>query len=104
MNRPQFMQHEGASSYRFRPTCVGVEEAAAIFCWPEYYLPFLVRSGYLKPLGKSAQNARKWFSTVEIERISSDPNWLHKAIRIIEKEVQDMNRKQKGKSEDREPN
>jgi hypothetical protein len=51
-----------------RPACVSVEEAAAIFGWPNYYLSFLVRAGHLKPLGKPAQNARKWFATVEIER------------------------------------
>jgi hypothetical protein len=50
-----------------------MEEAAAIFGWPNYYLPFLVRAGHLKPLGKPAQNACKWFATVEIERMSCDP-------------------------------
>jgi len=43
---------------------------------PNYYLPFLVRAGHLKPLGKPMQNARKWFATVEIQRMSSDPDWL----------------------------
>ena len=28
-----------------RPACVGMETAAAIFGWPDYYLPFLVRAG-----------------------------------------------------------
>jgi hypothetical protein len=80
-----------------RPACVGMEEAAAIFGWPNYYLPFLVRAGHLKPLGKPAQNARKWFATVEIERMSCDPVWLDKAIRIVEKQIQEMNKKQRGK-------
>jgi hypothetical protein len=43
------------------------------------------------------QNARKWFATVEIERVSCDPDWLDKAIRIVEKQIQEMNRKQRGK-------
>ena len=81
-----------------RPACVGMEEAAAIFGWPNYYLPFLVRAGHLKPLGKPAQNARKWFATVEIERMSCDPDWLDKAIRIVGKQIQEMNRKQRGRS------
>jgi hypothetical protein len=55
-----------------RPACVGMEAAAAMFGWPDYYLPFLVRAGHLKPLGKPAQNARKWFATVEIERMNGD--------------------------------
>jgi hypothetical protein len=59
-------QHHGS-----RPGCVDMEEAAVIFGWPNYYLPFLVRAGHLKPLGKPAQNARKWFATVEIERMSA---------------------------------
>jgi altronate dehydratase len=56
-----------------------------------------VRAGHLKPLGKPAQNARKWFSTVEIERMSSDSKWLDKAIRIVEKQIQEMNKKQRRK-------
>jgi hypothetical protein len=82
-----------------RPACVSMEAAAAIFGWPNYYLPFLVRAGHLKPLGKPAQNARKWFATVEIERMSQDPNWLDKTIRIVEKQIQEMNKKQRGKEQ-----
>ena len=50
---------------------------------------------HLKPLGKPAQNARKWFATVEIERMSCDSMWLDKAIRIVEKQIQEMNTKQR---------
>jgi hypothetical protein len=82
-----------------RPACVSMEAAAAIFGWPNYYLPFLVRAGHLKPLGKPAQNARKWFATVEIERMSQDPDWLDKAVRIVEKQIQEMNQKQRGKEQ-----
>ena len=78
-----------------RPACVGMEEAAAIFGWPNYYLPFLVRAGHLKPLGKPTQNAHKWFATVEIERMSQNPDWLDKAIRIVEKQIHEMNQKQR---------
>ena len=67
--------------------------------WPNYYLSFLVHVGHLKPLGKPTQNARKWFATVEIERMSSDPDWLDKAIRIVEKQIQEMNKKQRGKEQ-----
>jgi hypothetical protein len=53
-----------------------------------------VRAGHLKPLGRPALNARKWFETVEIERMSCDLAWLDKAIRIVEKEIQEMNAKE----------
>ena len=80
-----------------RPACVSMEVAANMFGWPNYYLPLLVRAGHLKPLGKPVPNARKWFATVEIERMSCDPDWLDKAIRIVEKQIQEMNQKQMGK-------
>jgi hypothetical protein len=79
-----------------------MEDAAKIFGWPNYYLPFLVRAGHLKPLGKPAQNTRKWFATVEIERMSCDREWLDKAVRIVEKQIQEMNRKQRGKESEQE--
>jgi hypothetical protein len=53
----------------------------------------------LKPLGKPAQNARKWFATIEIARVSQDPESLDEAIRIIEKQMQEMNKKQRGKEQ-----
>ncbi len=94
------MERQANSNGRPRPACVGMEEAAGIFGWPNYYLPFLVRAGHLKPLGKPGQNARKWFATVEIERMSCDPEWLDKAVRIVEKQIEQMNEKQRGKEPD----
>lgn len=79
------------------PACVGTEEAAAILGWPPYFFPVLMRAGHLKPLGKPIQNARKWFATVELQRLGADPEWLDKAIRIVEKHVQASNLKQRSK-------
>jgi hypothetical protein len=53
----------------------------------------------LKPLGKPAQNSRKWFATAEIERLSQDLAWLDKGVRIVEKHVHDSNAKRRGKAE-----
>ncbi len=80
------------------PACVGVEEAARVFGWPLYFVPVLLRSGHLTPLGKPMQNARKWFATCELERLSRDPAWLDRAIRIVERHVQEANRKQRGQT------
>lgn len=71
-----------------------------ILGWPLYFFPVLVRTGHLKPLGKPTQNSRKWFASVEIERVSRDLAWLDKAVRIVEKHVQDLNAKQRGKDLD----
>lgn len=68
--------------------------------WPEYFVPVLMRAGHLRPLGKPSQNSRKWFATVELEHLSRDREWLDKAIRIVEKHVQQMNGKQRSKAEE----
>ena len=62
-------------------------------------MPFLVSAGHLMPLGKPAQNARKWFALVEIERLCSDPEWLDKAIRIVEKQIQVINKTKNARKE-----
>ena len=80
------------------PACVGVEEASRIFGWPLYFFPVLMKVGHLKPLGKPMQNARKWFATCELERLSRDAAWLDRAIRIVEKHVKDANQKQRSKA------
>ena len=36
-----------------RPACVGMETAAAMFGWPDYYLPFLIRAGTSKARGQA---------------------------------------------------
>jgi hypothetical protein len=37
---------------------------------------------------------------VEIERMSCDPEWLDKAVLIVEKQIEQMNGKQRGKEPD----
>lgn len=78
------------------PACLDAEDAAKYLGWPAYYMPLLARVGHLKPLGKPAQNSRKWYALVELERVSQDPVWLDKAIRLIEKHVREANLKQRG--------
>ena len=88
--------HHSHRTYNW-PACVGVEEAAAILGWPQYFFPVLMRAGHLKPLGKPMRNARKWFATCDLERLGRDSDWLDKAIRIAEKHVQASNLKQRSK-------
>jgi hypothetical protein len=86
----------GAANKTWWPACLCAEDAARYLGWPNYFMTFLVRAGHLKPLGKPAQNSRKWFATVEIERMGCDPDWLDKAILIVGKQIHDMNKKQRG--------
>jgi hypothetical protein len=92
------MNQQSVQNRRSWSACVGVEEAARIFGWPLYFFPVLMRAGHLKPLGRPMQNARKWFASCELERLSSDVAWLDKAIRIMEKHVHEANCKQRGKA------
>ncbi len=79
------------------PACVDAEVAARFLGWPPYFMPLLARAGHLKPLGKPAPNARKWYAMVELERVSRDPAWLDKAIRTVDRLVREANGNQKGK-------
>ena len=94
------MNQPTVSTPRTWPACIGVEEAGKILGWPGYFFPVLMRTGHLKPLGKPGQNSRKWFATLEIERLSQDLAWLDKAVRMVEKHVQDSNAKQRGTATD----
>lgn len=92
-----FPTNQNPPTDRRWPACIGVDDASKILGWPVYFLPVLVRFGHLKPLGKPGQNSRKWFATMEIERLSRNLAWLDKSVRIVEKHVSGLNKKQKGK-------
>ena len=47
--------------------------------------------------------ARNGIATVEIERMNCDPNWLDKAVLIVEKQIQEMNRKPRYREPKQEP-
>ena len=79
------------------PACMDADAAARFLGWPAYFMPLLARAGHLKPLGKPGQNARKWYATVELERLGRDPVWLDKAIRIVDRLVREANGDKKGK-------
>ena len=46
-------------------------------------IPILIAAGLLKPLGKPAPNAPKFFVRVEIERCARDVDWLNQATRCV---------------------
>jgi hypothetical protein len=91
------VNHVSVQSSQPWPACIDAEAAARFFGWPPYFMPLLARSGHLKPLGRPAQNARKWYATVELERLARDQAWLDKAIRIVDRLVREANGKQRGK-------
>jgi hypothetical protein len=48
-------------------------------------IQILMAVGKLTPLGDPAPNAPKWFAAVEIIRLATDQDWLHKATKEIAK-------------------
>ena len=84
---------DGSTCGQWWPACLCAEDAAKFLGWPPYFLTLLARAGHIKPLGKPAQNSRKWYATVELARLGSDPEWLDKAIRIIERRAETANPK-----------
>ena len=97
MNRTFNANPQTGIGDRFLPACLDAEVAARYLGWPAYFMPLLARAGHLKPLGKPGQNARKWYATVELERVGRDPVWLDRAIRIVDRLVREANGGKKGK-------
>ena len=53
----------------------------------------LMSVGKLTPLGDPASNAPKWFAAVEMIRLVTDQEWLHRATREIAKYLRQKRQK-----------
>lgn len=76
------------------PTATGridAAQAAEILGFQEHDIPALVGHGLLKPLGKPATNARKYFAAVEIRAHAEDAKWLSKATQVLYDHWQEKN-------------
>lgn len=65
------------------PARLEVNVTAALLGFAESDIPILVAAGLLKPLGKPAANAPKFFARVEIEHFGRDVSWLNQATRCV---------------------
>ena len=83
----------GPIRVRQYPACLMSEDVAALLGLPIYTIPMLVRAKHLKPLGRPAQNARKWFARAELHALMQDRAWLDKAVNIVERCIREMNLK-----------
>ena len=75
------------------PALCHAEDVADYLGIPVYSVRFLVKAGHLKYLGRPSQNSVKKFARVEIEHLALDRDWLSKAVFIIERAIQEKNRK-----------
>lgn len=67
------------------PARLDVTTTAKLPGFTESDIQVLMAVGKLTPLGDPAPNAPKWFAVVEIIRLATDQDWLHKAIKEIAK-------------------
>ena len=58
---------------------------AKLLGFTESDMQILMGVGKLTPLGDPALNAPKWFAAVEVIRLATDQEWLHKATKEIAK-------------------
>jgi hypothetical protein len=67
------------------PARLDVAQTSKLLGFSEHDIQILMGVGKLTPLGDPAANAPKWFAAVEIIRLASDKDWLHKATKEIAK-------------------
>ncbi len=73
---------------RIEPGAIASREfgsASCKACFAEHDIQILMGTGKLEPLGEPAPNAPKWFCAIEIIRLATDRDWLHRATREISK-------------------
>jgi hypothetical protein len=73
------------------PARLDVNQAAEILGFLQHEIPFLLKAGLLKPLGKPAPNGHKFFSAIEISALSENREWLDKATRAVARHWKDKN-------------
>jgi hypothetical protein len=67
------------------PARLDVAATAKLLGFAESDVQILMGVGKLTPLGDPAPNAPKWFAAVEMIRLATDQDWLHKATKEITK-------------------
>jgi hypothetical protein len=70
------------------PGRLDVGATAKLLGFAEHDIQVLMATGKLTPLGDPAPNAPKWFAAVEMIRLATDKEWLHKATKEISKHWQ----------------
>jgi hypothetical protein len=67
------------------PARLDVTATANLLGFAKSDMQILLSVGKLTQLGDPAPNAPKWFAAVEVLRLATDQDWLHKATKEIAK-------------------
>ena len=65
------------------PARIDAQQVGKALGFKDHDISTLAARGLLKPLGKPAQNAPKYFATVEIMGLAVDEEWLNKATKQV---------------------
>ena len=76
------------------------EQAAAVLNFQVHDIAVLMAAGLLKPLGKPAQNAPKFFAAKTVLELGRDEQWLHKATLAVARHWQGKNARRQQSGDD----
>jgi hypothetical protein len=79
------------------PGRLNSEQVAQLIGFSPDDIPILIKAKLMKALGNPAQNAVKYFATVEIEKFTRDEAWLSRATKAIYNHWSSRNRRRKTK-------
>ena len=83
----------GFFTYRILPARLTVTEAGWLLGFGPKDITVLVSQGLLKPVGQPAQNATKYFCSVELEALRTDTKWINRASALLYRYWRTMNGK-----------
>jgi hypothetical protein len=80
------------------PARLNGEQAAHILGFRSHDVAALIASKLLKPIGKPAENAVKYFVAAEIENLANQPKWLDDATYAVYRYWEKKNRRRRTKA------
>jgi len=80
----QSKQHEFLSLAGVLPARLTCEQTAWRLNFAEHDIPILAAAGILRPLGRPAPNAPKYYALADVEELATNPKLLDKATATIQ--------------------
>ena len=75
------------------------EDTATLLGFRSHDIPILIRAGLLKPLGRPADSAPKYFARVQVVALAADAKWLAKASEALTENWRNKNARRRKRSE-----
>jgi hypothetical protein len=79
------------------PARLDGQHTAELLGFAPHDIPILVAGGLLRPLGRPAPNAPKYFALVDVCELAGDRAWLNKATKVVADHWAAKNAKQRSR-------